>query len=506
MSIINSAILAISRNRLKKIEYFMRNPVKVQDKLFYSLLHAAKSTEWGIKYDYASIKTYNDYQATVPVQEYAAFLPYIERIRRGEKNLLWPEPIKWFAKSAGTTSTKSKLIPITHESLQSCHYQGMKDLVLMYMQRNRSSRIPLGKSLTLGGSLQLDEWGSGIKYGDLSAILIQNTPFFAELKRAPRRQTATIADFEEKVQQIAKEVVNKNIVSFAGVPSWNLVLMKHILEYAGKSNLLEIWPNLEVFFHGGISFTPYREQFKRLIPTDKMHYVETYNASEGFFALQDDETIQSMLLMLDLGMFFEFVPLNEVGKPHPQSYTIADVKLNVNYALVISTNGGLWRYLIGDTVMFTHNNPYRIKITGRIRHFINAFGEELVIDNAEAALKIACQKTSAVVEEYTVAPIFMGDDAKGAHEWVVEFETLPADLEHFADVLDEALCSVNSDYEAKRAKSVTLNRLKLVAVPRQTFYEWMRNRGKLGGQNKVPRLFNTREYVEELKEIAKQIK
>lgn len=501
MSILNSAILAISRNRLKKIDYFRRNPWEVQEKLFSSLIQKAQTTEWGKLYNYSSIKNIGTYQQCVPVQEYSAFLPYIDRMRRGEQNILWPTPIKWFAKSSGTTSSKSKFIPVSNESLKGCHYQGMKDLVLLYMRKYPKNKLSVGKSLTLGGSLHPDESGSGVHYGDLSAILIQNTPFYAEMKRAPRRATATIADFETKVSEIVKEVTKQNIVSFSGVPSWNLVLMKQILEYSGKNNLLELWPNLEVFFHGGISFTPYREQFKKIIPKDTMHYFETYNASEGFFSLQDDELDSAMLLMLDLGMFFEFIPLSEVGKQFPQAYTIADVKTGVNYALVISTNAGLWRYMIGDTVMFTSTNPYKIKITGRTRHFINAFGEELIIENAEAALKVATEKTGAVITEYTVAPIFMGDNAKGAHEWVIEFETPPANTEHFADVLDAALCSVNSDYEAKRSKNVTLNRLVLNVAPRNTFYEWMRQRGKLGGQNKVPRLFNTREYVEELKKI-----
>ena len=501
MSILNSIVLGVSRKRLKKIDYFRHKPWEVQESLFKYLINKAQNTEWGEQFNYSSITSIEEYQQRVPVQEYSEFIPYIDRMRKGEQNILWSTPINWFAKSSGTTSSKSKFIPVSMESLQGCHYQGMKDLVLLYMQRHKNSKLSLGKSLTLGGSLQADESGSGVHYGDLSAILINNTPFYAEMKRAPRRKTAIIPDFETKVQQIAKEVVNKNIISFSGVPSWNLVLMKAILEYSGKSNLNELWPNLEVFFHGGISFDPYKEQYKRIIPNPNMRYVETYNASEGFFALQDDEADSAMLLMLDLGMFFEFFPLSEIGKPYPAALIIADVKTNVYYANLVSTNSGLWRYLIGDTIMFTSTNPYKIKITGRTRHFINAFGEELIIDNAEAALKTACAQTGAIVQEYTVAPIFMDDKAKGAHEWVVEFETPPADIEMFTDILDNALCSVNSDYEAKRANNLTLNRLVLNVAPRNTFYEWMRKRGKLGGQNKVPRLSNSREYVEALKEL-----
>ncbi|MDR1055776.1 MAG: GH3 auxin-responsive promoter family protein [Prevotellaceae bacterium] len=502
MSIINSAVLAFLRRRLNKIDYFRRHPWEVQEKLFSSLIRTAQSTEWGKQYNYASIKTIKDYQQQVPVQEYAEFIPYIDRMRRGEENILWPTPVKWFAKSSGTTSSKSKFIPVSKESLQGCHYQGMKDMVLLYMQKYPDNKLSVGKSLTLGGSLQADESGSGIHYGDLSAILINNTPLYAEIKRAPHRETATIPDFETKVQQIAREVARKNIVSFSGVPSWNLVLMKQILEYSGKSNLIELWPNLEVFFHGGVSFTPYKEQYKKIIPKNTMHYIETYNASEGFFALQDDEADPAMMLMLDLETFFEFIPLSEVGKEFPDALTIADVKTHVNYAMIISANNGLWRYLIGDTIMFTSTNPYKIKIIGRTRHYINAFGEELIVDNAEAALKIASEKTGAIVQEYTVAPVFMDDNAKGAHEWLIEFDTPPADIEQFADILDAALCTVNSDYEAKRSKNVTLNRLILNVVPQNTFYEWMRQRGKLGGQHKVPRLFNMREYVDELKKIA----
>jgi len=413
--------------------------------------------------------------------------------------------VRWFAKSSGTTADKSKFIPVSNESLQHCHYQGAKDVLVFYVNNYPKSKMFNGKSLTLGGSHKPEVNGK-IHSGDLSAILIQNSPFYAELVRTPSSAICLTPDFETKVQRIAAKAIKQNVTNFAGVPSWNLVLMKRILEISGKQNLLEIWPNLELFMHGGISFEPYREQYRQLIPSDEMHYVETYNASEGFFAVQDNPLEKSMLLLTDVGIFYEFIPMNKLAEAQAGTFTAFDtietVRADINYALVITTNGGLWRYLIGDTIMFTSIYPHKIKITGRTRHFINAFGEELIVDNAIAALREACSKTGAQVSNYTVAPIFMDDSAKGSHEWVIEFEKPPSDIEQFANLLDTALCNVNSDYEAKRSKNTTLNRLTLTVVPQGTFYEWMRNRGKLGGQNKVPPMYNTREYVESLKSVA----
>ncbi len=456
---------------------------------------------FGRKYQFDTIFNTEDYQQRVPLHEYDDLVPYIDKMRQGEDHILWNTPVRWFAKSSGTTAGKSKFIPVSREVLQHCHYQGPKDVIATYLHLYPKSQLLSGKSLTLGGSHQIDEQSLSIRYGDLSAILIQNAPWYSEFKRTPRRETALTADFETKLLRIAEEASKQKVSSFAGVPSWNLVLMKKILEVTGKKNLLELWPEMELFMHGGISFTPYREQFRELIPSEDMHYMDIYNASEGFFAFQDDPADPSLLLLPGNDVFYEFIPLNQLEEARAGRYTpetMSNVRKGVNYAMVITTSGGLWRYLIGDTVMFTSIQPHKIKITGRTKHYINVFGEELIIDNAENALRKACEQSGAKVNDYTVAPVFMDSTAKGAHEWIIEFSYPPADTEAFAELLDAALCNENSDYEAKRSKNTTLRRLQLHSVPGGTFYRWMETRGKLGGQNKVPRLSNTREYVEEL--------
>ena len=456
---------------------------------------------FGQEHQFGSIRDVAAFQRLVPIREYDDLLPYIERVRQGEQRVLWNTPVRWLAKSSGTTAGKSKFIPVTREVLQHCHYEGARITVALYLHRHPTSKLLSGKSLTLGGSFGSGENDGLIPSGDLSAIMIRQSPWYSEYKRAPQRATALIPDFETKVARIAGEVITKNITSFAGVPSWNLVLMKTILSVAGKRNLLELWPGLELFIHGGINFEPYRKQFRELVPSDGMHYMETYNASEGFFAVQDDPADASLLLLPHTGVFYEFVPLNrlhDAREGRVVADTIETVRTGVNYAMLITTSGGLWRYLIGDTVQFTSLMPHKIRITGRTRHFINAFGEELIIDNAERALRKACTQTGATVTDYTVAPIFMDNTAKGAHEWVVEFAVPPADAELFANLLDAALCAENSDYEAKRTKNTTLNRLRLHVAPTGTFYEWMRSRNKLGGQHKVPRLSNSRDIMDEL--------
>lgn len=503
--LINKFLLSTYAKRFKKIDFFQKNPLEVQLAVFSRLVEAAKNTQWGRQYNYNSIANVEIFQQRLPLQTYEDVKPYIDRVRRGEQNILWSTPVKWFSKSSGTTGSKSKFIPVTRESLNHCHFRGSKDVVMSYIRHNPTTKMLLGKSLTLGGSHQLDELSTSAKSGDLSAILIQNTPFFINIGRSPKRKTALISDFETKLRKIAEETVKQNITSFAGVPSWNLVLMKYILDYAGKTNLLELWPNLCLFMHGGISFEPYREQFAAIIPSPTMSYMETYNASEGFFALQDDLSDKGMLLMLDLGIFYEFIPMSQLHKANPTIYTVGEVKVGESYAMIISTNSGLWRYQIGDTIEFTSLYPHKIKITGRTKHYINAFGEELMVHNTEQALRVACEKTGVLVREYTVAPVYMDGRSKGRHEWIMEFEKAPSDFEAFSTVLDMEICAVNSDYEAKRAKNVTLNNLIVMEVPEGTFYEWMRHRGKLGGQNKVPRLFNTREYADQLLAIAKEL-
>ena len=505
MSALTSIIRSFTAARFRKLDAARKNPQQFQHAIFRSLINAGRETEFGRKYNFQNISSIEKFQQQVPLHEYDDLKSFIDRMRQGEQRVLWNKPVRWFAKSSGTTADKSKFIPVSNESLQHCHYQGAKDVLVFYVNNYPKSKMFNGKSLTLGGSHKPEVNGK-IHSGDLSAILIQNSPFYAELVRTPSSAICLTPDFETKVQRIAAKAIKQNVTNFAGVPSWNLVLMKRILEISGKQNLLEIWPNLELFMHGGISFEPYREQYRQLIPSDEMHYVETYNASEGFFSVQDNPLEKSMLLLTDVGIFYEFIPMNKLAEAQAGTFTAFDtietVRADINYALVITTNGGLWRYLIGDTIMFTSIYPHKIKITGRTRHFINAFGEELIVDNAIAALREACSETGAQVSNYTVAPIFMDDSAKGSHEWVIEFEKLPADIEQFTNLLDAALCNVNSDYEAKRSKNTTLNRLTLTVVPQGTFYEWMRNRGKLGGQNKVPPMYNTREYVESLKSVA----
>jgi hypothetical protein len=500
--LVNNFIFEIFRSRIKEIERLRKKPDEIQETMFFSLIKAGEKTEYGRKYNFKGIRNIEDFRRNVPVSDYAVLQPYIKRMRSGEENILWNTPVRWFAKSSGTTAGKSKFIPISHECLYNCHFSGSKDVTLQYLINNPGSKLLLGKSLTLGGSRRIDEYNSKVKTGDLSAIMIHNSPWYAELARTPSKKTTLIPDFDEKTDAIARYSSRRNVSSFAGVPSWNLVLMNRILEYTGKRHLMELWPNLEVFFHGGVAFGPYIEQFKRIIPSEKMCYMETYNASEGFFAFQDSPSDDSMLLLANNNIFFEFMPVSELGKSFPKTYSIQEVETGVNYAMIISTNAGLWRYLIGDTVKFASLYPHKIRITGRTAHYINVFGEELIVGNAEEALRKTCSETNAIVSEYTVAPIFMSETSNGAHEWLIEFDTLPQNVEHFANTLDKALCEVNSDYEAKRYHNITLSRLKLTMLPNGTFIKWMESKGKLGGQNKIPRLYNSREYADQLLRIA----
>jgi hypothetical protein len=501
MPLLNSIISWVNVKRLHQIDLFRQYPFNVQQEVWTRLIEQAARTTWGIQYGYDSIESIEDFQQRVPISSYDDFKPYIKRLRDGEQNLLWPSEIKWFAKSSGTTSDKSKFIPVSNEALEDCHFRGGKDIIAFYTKARPENGILKGKSLTLGGSAEVNEFSNASFYGDLSAVLIENLPFWAQFIRTPAAEIALIPDFEEKLEKIIQHTLNENVTSIAGVPSWNLVLLKAILDYTGKNNILEVWPNLELFTHGGISFAPYREQYRKLIPSDQMNYLETYNASEGFFGIQDDLDSDDMLLMLDLGVFYEFIPVDRLDEPNPPVYTVKDVVPGINYAMVISTNGGLWRYMIGDTVIFTSLNPHKIKISGRTKYFINAFGEEVIEDNAEKALMAACGKSGAIIKEYTAGPRFMSAESKGAHQWMIEFDTPPDRLEHFTRVLDETLCELNSDYEAKRYKNITLDPPQVISLEPGTFYKWMQKRGKLGGQNKIPRLANDRKYLDELQEL-----
>jgi len=484
--------------RQKAIDSYAVKPAEIQHKVFRHLITKAADTEWGVHHNYAQIQNYEEYRQQVPVQTYDDIKPYVERMRHGESDVLWPGKIGWYAKSSGTTNDKSKFIPVSKEGLHDVHYAGGADCVASYLRNYPESRFFSGKGLIFGGSHAPNYNLKDSLVGDLSAILIQNVSPLVNFIRVPSKHIALLSDFEEKMEKIARSTINVNVTNLSGVPSWMLAVLKRVLEITGKTGLEEVWPNLEVFFHGGISFVPYRELYKQLICSDKMHYVETYNASEGFFGVQTDPTTSSMTLMIDYGVFYEFMPMEEFGKDNPQVVPLEGVELNKNYAMLISTTCGLWRYMIGDTVKFTNKKPYQFVITGRTKHYINAFGEELIVDNAEKGLARACAETGAHVLDYTAAPVFMDANAKCRHQWLIEFEKKPDSLAHFADVLDKALQEINSDYEAKRYKNVTLQPLEVIPARVNLFHDWLKNKGKLGGQHKVPRLSNTREYMDEL--------
>ncbi len=482
------------------MELFIKYPVDVQQELLYHLVALAKNTEFGKEHKFSKIKNYDDFVNAVPIQRYETIEPLIERCRKGEQNVFWPTKIKWFAKSSGTTNAKSKFIPVSNEALEECHFNAGKDMLGLYINNNEDTQLFTGKGLRLGGSSAIYE-DNDTYFGDLSAIIIENMPFWADYSSAPKQEVALMSEWETKMEAIIDETIEENITSLAGVPSWMLVLLNKVLEKTGKDNILEVWPNLEVYFHGGVNFNPYREQFKKLIPKDSFRYYETYNASEGFFAIQDRNNSHELLLMLDYGIFYEFIPMDQYKGENSTAIPLSEVKKEVNYAVVITTNGGLWRYLIGDTIKFTSTSPYRIKITGRTKHHINVFGEELIIENAEEALKSACEKTQSVIKEYTVAPIFMNGDKNGGHEWIIEFEKEPNDLSFFTEILDNALKNCNSDYEAKRYNNMTLSMPKVHQARTGLFYDWLKLKGKLGGQHKVPRLSNQRDFIEELNEL-----
>lgn len=498
--IINSIASWVLKQRIHQIELFLKYPNEVQEELLMNLIRRAENTVIGGQYDFSPKTSYTTFSERVPVSSYEDIQPLIERTRQGEQNVFWDAPIKWFAKSSGTTNAKSKFIPVSNDALEDCHYKGSKDLLCLYLNNNEDSEMFLGKSLRLGGSSQIYEDKETL-FGDLSAILIENMPIWAEFSSTPSNKISLMSVWENKLTAIINETKNENVTSFAGVPSWMLVLMNRMLEETGKGNLLEVWPNLEVYFHGGVSFEPYREQYQKLLPKSDFKYYEIYNASEGFFAIQDLNDSSDLLLMLDYGIFYEFIPMDTFGTPNQKIIRLADVELFKNYAIVITTNSGLWRYLIGDTVRFTSLNPYRIRVSGRTKHHINVFGEELMVENTDQAIAKACQLTQTEVVDYTVAPIFMEGKEKGAHEWMIEFKQNPSDVAQFEKIVDDTLQSLNSDYEAKRHNNMTLNPLVINLARPHLFYDWLKERDKLGGQHKIPRLSNQREYLEQLKEL-----
>lgn len=497
MSLTNLLRPLFSR-RLKALERYGTQAESIQRGVLARLVSEAADTEWGHQYKYGFLRSYEEFAKTVPVNTYEELKGHIDRMRHGARDVLWRGGVKWYAKSSGTTNDKSKFIPVSGAGLHDTHYAGGTDAVVLYLRNNPKARLFDGKALILGGSHAPNYNVAGSLVGDLSAILIENINPLVNLVRVPPKKIALLSDFEEKRDRIARLAMTKNVTNLSGVPSWMMAVITRVLEFSGKEYLDEVWPELEVFFHGGVAFTPYREQYKRLIRSPHMHYMETYNASEGFFGLQDNPDDLAMLLMLDYGVFYEFIPLEEVGKENPVVLPLWEVEAGRNYAIVISTSCGLWRYQIGDTVRFTSTNPYKFIISGRTKCFINAFGEELIVDNAEKGLQEACRVTGAVVNEYTAAPVFMDDEGKCRHQWVVEFEKEPEDFAYFARTLDEALQRINSDYEAKRFKDITLQRLELVPARHGLFNDWLKSRGKLGGQHKVPRLANNRDVIDQV--------
>lgn len=493
-----SLLKSIICRRADKISKYAGNTEAIQNKVLRSLIDSAKNTEWGREHKYDEIRRYSDFVTRVGVQDYETLKGYIERMRHGESDILWKGRCRWYAKSSGTTNDKSKFIPVTAQGLQKVHYKGGYDVVSLYLRNNPQSRFFSGKGLILGGSHATNFNIKDTLVGDLSAILIENVNPLVNFLRVPDKSIALLSDFEEKMEKIARATQNVNVTNLSGVPSWMMAVLKHLLHITGKKSIDEVWPNLEVFFHGGVAFTPYREQYKQLIKSPGMQYMETYNASEGFFGIQDDPTDPSLLLMIDYDVFYEFIPMDEFDSPNPNVLPLWEVETGKNYAMLISTSCGLWRYVIGDTVRFTSKEPYKFIITGRTKHFINAFGEELVVDNAEQGLKAACEATGAQIADYTAAPVFMDAEARCRHQWLIEFSKRPSSIQLFTEVLDKTLQQINSDYEAKRYKDITLQQPEVVEAAPGLFNSWLKSKGKLGGQHKVPRLSNTRQHIEEL--------
>ncbi len=503
MELLNSILSWVMKKRIHQIELFMKYPHEVQNELLEDMVKKANKTEYGKQFGFKTIENYEHFKNKVPIVGYEDLFPYIERLMKGEQNLLWPSEIRWFAKSSGTTNARSKFIPVSQEALDDCHYKGGKDLLSIYFNNYPEAKMFAGKGLVIGGSHQINQFdeNSNSYYGDVSAVLLKNLPWWAQMVRTPSLDIALMDEWEEKIDKMVEITANENVTNISGVPTWMIVLIEKMLERNNVNNLLDVWPNLEVFFHGAVSFTPYEELFKKLIPSSSMRYMETYNASEGFFGITDQVNSSEMLLMLDYGIFYEFIPFAELDSNNPKTLTLDEVEVGKNYAIIITTNAGLWRYRIGDTVTFTSIDPFRIKISGRTKHFINAFGEELIIDNAEVAVAEACKKTDAIIDNFTAGPTYLGDGNKGGHEWIIEFTRGPNDLNRFTQLLDEKLREVNSDYDAKRYKDIALQAPTIHVVPQRTFYAWMKSRGKLGGQHKVPRLANNREYLDQLLEF-----
>ena len=498
MAFVGKLISWRMQKRAHQMELFVKYPVEVQQEVLLKLLSTAAETDYGKRYGFDKIESYADFKKALPIATYEDLEPEINRVKNGDQNILWPTEIKWFAQSSGTTSSKSKFIPVSKESIKDCHYKGGKDMLSIYFRHKPKSEIYSGKGMILGGTKQINQINNESYYGDLSAIIISNLPFWVALKRTPDMDIMLMEDWDEKLEKMANQVIPQNITHISGVPSWMLILFKKILEKTGAHHIHEVWPNLELYMHGGVSFEPYRSQFQSLLPGEGLSYLETYNASEGFFGIQYNINEPGLMLMLDYGIYYEFIPISEVDKPDPIVLSLAEVELNENYAMLISTNSGLWRYMIGDTIKFIARTPFLFLITGRTKHFINAFGEELIIENADRAINEAAKATRSEVKDYTAAPKYISDESTGAHHWLVEFEVEPSDMQKFSEVLDSTLKGLNSDYEAKRSSDLVLQQPIVQKVPNGTFYNWLKSKSKLGGQNKIPRLANSRVFMEEI--------
>jgi hypothetical protein len=498
MSLFNETLLWFMKRRMPRIEAIYTRPLDLQYDSLGQLIEAGRDTEWGRTYGYADFKSYETFRQRVPISTYEEMVPFIERMMQGEQQVLWNSPISWFSKSSGTTNARSKFIPVSKEALEQCHMMGGKDMISLLIHNKPDTKIFEGKGLSIGGSLSSDTMNSRMLMGDVSAVVMKNLPIWAQMIRTPSLDVALMGDWDQKIEKMALETSQENVTSILGVPTWTLVLIEKILEITGKQSILEVWPNFEFLVHGAVAFGPYRDLFQtHVFPSSEVRFLEIYNASEGFFGIQDDlNRPDELLLMLDYGIFYEFIPMQETGEELDSIVPLELVELGINYAVVITTNSGLWRYKIGDTVRFTSVHPYRVKISGRTKHFINAFGEELIIENAERAVAVACRESGAEMKDYTAAPVYMDGGKRGSHEWVVEFSKAPKDLRTFAAVLDQTLREINSDYDAKRSYDLVLGPPVVHVAPQGTFYGWMRSRGKLGGQHKVPRLSNHREFID----------
>ena len=494
---VNNLITWFIKKRTHQINFFLKYPHQVQQELLMNLVARCKDTLFGKKYNFKKIGGYKDFVQNVPLHRYEDLSDYIESCRKGDTNVLWDKPIKWFAKSSGTTQSKSKFIPVSAAAIEDCHINGGKDMLCLYLKNNPDAKLFTGKNLKLGGSSAVYK-NNKTYFGDLSAIIIENLPFWADFSSAPGHKIALMSEWETKMESVVKDTIHRDITSLAGVPSWMLVLLQKVLEHTGKKNIMEVWPHLEVYFHGGVNFAPYKNQYEKMIPSKNFKYYEIYNASEGFFAIQDTNESKELLLMLDYGIFYEFIPMKNFQETCSEAIPLEEVAIGKNYAIVITTNAGLWRYIIGDTVVFTSLNPYKIKVTGRTKSFINAFGEELMVSNTDTALEQTCKSTDAAILEYTAAPIFMDEKQKGGHQWLIAFKKEPESLKDFAEILDTNLQQVNSDYQAKRYKNITLQPPQIKSVPQDLFYNWLKKKNKLGGQHKIPRLCNDRNFIEAL--------